>query len=271
MDKISKTAKIGQHVTISDDVIIEDNVEIGNGTFLDYGVIVRKNVKIGNNAFIGARCILGEYNVAFINNRSTYVQPELLIGDNAIIRSETIIYAGSVIGNNLQTGHRVTIREKSKIGNNFRVGTVSDIQGDCIIGDFVSFHSNVHIGQKSKIGNYVWIFPYVVLTNDPTPPSENLLGVTVEDYAIIATMSVILPGVTIKQGSLVGAGSIVSKDVNSEMVVVGNPAKEVTHITTIKNKITGKYVYPWYKTFDRGMPWQGVGYDNWMFEKSIDK
>jgi serine acetyltransferase len=72
--------------------------------------------------------------------------------------------------------------------------------------------------------------------------------------------------VTIRRGSLVGAGAIVSKDVNPEMVVVGNPAKEVVHTTKIKNKITGKNAYPWYKSFDRGMPWQGVGYDKWMDE-----
>jgi UDP-3-O-[3-hydroxymyristoyl] glucosamine N-acyltransferase len=69
---------------------------------------------------------------------------------------------------------------------------LSDLQGHCEIGDYVRFHSNVHIGQKSKIGNFVWIFPYVVLTNDPYPPSNNLVGVTVHDFAAIATMSVIL-------------------------------------------------------------------------------
>lgn len=264
MHNISNKARIGKNVQISDGVIIEDDVEIGDDSFIDYGVIIRKNVKIGQNAFIGARCILGEFSVGFINDRANYKQEELRIGNNAVIRSETIIYAGSTIGNNLQTGHRVTIRERAKIGDNFRVGTVSDIQGDCIIGNFVNLHSNVHIGQKSVLGNYVWIFPYVVLTNDPTPPSFHIQGATVEDFAVIATMSVILPGVVIKQGSLVGAGSIVSKDVNPEMVVVGNPAKEIMHTTKIKNKITGENPYPWYKTFDRGMPWQGIGYDNWI-------
>jgi UDP-3-O-[3-hydroxymyristoyl] glucosamine N-acyltransferase len=129
MGKIAETANIGKNVILPDDVIIEDNVEIGDNTFLDYGVIIRKNTKVGKNSYIGVRCILGEYNMGFINNRIAYIQPDLLIGENAVIRSETIIYAGSVIGNNLQTGHRVTIREKSEIGNNFRIGTLSDIQG----------------------------------------------------------------------------------------------------------------------------------------------
>ncbi len=140
----------------------------------------------------------------FYTDRSNKVHP-LIIGQKALIRSETIIYGDTVIGDNFQTGHRVTIREKSRIGHNVRIGTLSDIQGDCDIGNYVNLHSNVHIGMKSTIKDYVWIFPYVVLTNDPTPPSETLLGVTIEEFAIIATGSIIMPGKHIGKDALVGA------------------------------------------------------------------
>ena len=218
---------------------------------------------MGANAFVGARCILGEYLVDFIDARDLQ-KHRTIIGDNAVIRSETIIYGANVIGDNFQTGHRVTIREKSRIGCNVRIGTLSDIQGDCQIGDYVNMHSNVHIGQKSVIKNYVWIFPYVVLTNDPNPPSEQLLGVTVEEFAIIATGSVVLPGKVIGKDSLVGAGTIVSKNVQEGKVVVGNPIREIGDTVKIKNKTTGEDVYPWRYHFDRGMPWKGIGYDEWM-------
>lgn len=265
---ISITAKIGQNVIIKENVIIGENVVIGDDTYIDYGVIIRDNVNIGAGSFIGARCIIGEFNMGFINERKSYLNPPLIIGANAVLRSETIIYAGSNLGDNLQTGHRVTIREKTVAGKNFRVGTLSDIQGDCVIGDYVNLHSNVHIGQKSEIANYVWIFPYVVLTNDPTPPSNTMLGVKVEEYAVIATMSVILPGVTIGSGALVGAGSIVSKDVVAEMVVVGNPSKEICHTSKIKDKTTGEQIYPWQNNFTRGMPWAELGYNNWLKEST---
>lgn len=261
---ISATAYIGTNVTIKEGVIIGEHAVIGNNSYIDYGVIIRDNVSIGEKSFIGARVILGEFNVDFIHNRESYLNPSLFIGNNSILRSETIIYGGSTIGENFQTGHRVTIREKTIAGKNFRVGTLSDIQGDCLIGDYVNLHSNVHIGQKSEIGDYVWIFPYVVLTNDPTPPSNNLVGVKIEEYAVIATMSVILPGVTIGRGSLVGAGSIVNKNVIAEMVVVGNPNKEICHTSKIKNKTTGESVYPWANNFSRGMPWEKLGYANWL-------
>lgn len=245
-----------------DNVIIGDNVVIEDNVYVDYGVIIRDNVYIKSGTTIGARCILGEYLYDFyLNNHVNSIHP-LVIGKNSIIRSETIIYGDTTIGDNFQTGHRVTIREKAKIGNNVRIGTLSDIQGDCEIGNYVNLHSNVHIGQKSKISNYVWIFPYVVLTNDPTPPSECLKGVVVDDFAVIATSSTILPGVHISKDSLIGAGSTVTKDVGEMRIVVGSPAKDVGEVTKIKND-NGESVYPWRYTFDRGMPWKGLTYDEW--------
>lgn len=263
---IADGVEIGSGTKIQDGAIIGEGSKIGNGSYVDYGVIIRENVIIGENAFIGARCILGEYLVDFIQNRDKQ-NHKTIIGNNAVIRSETIIYGENVIGDNFQTGHRVTIREKSKMGQNVRIGTLSDIQGDCEIGNYVNMHSNVHIGQKSVIKDYVWIFPYVVLTNDPNPPSEQLLGVTVEEFAIIATGSIVLPGKVIGRDGFVGAAALVNKDVAEGKLVVGNPLKEIGDASNMKNKTTGEPAYPWRYHFDRGMPWKGVGYDEWMKEQ----
>jgi acetyltransferase-like isoleucine patch superfamily enzyme len=259
MNTIASTA------VVSKDTIIGDNVVIGENVFIDHGCIIRDNVRIGNGSRIGAMCILGEYLASFYDKLEN-TNGLLSIGNNALIRSGTIIYGDTIIGDNFQTGHRVTIREKTKIGNNVRVGTLSDIQGHCDIGSYVSMHSNVHIGQESVIKDYVWIFPYVVLTNDPTTPSEEMMGVTIEKFAVIATGSILLPGVHIGKDALVGAGSIVTKDVEAETIVVGNPAKNVGNITKIRNKINGEQVYPWRYSFSRGMPWAKNGYKEW--EKS---
>ena len=130
---------------------------------------------------------------------------------------------------------------------------MSDIQGNCEIQDYVNIHSNVHIGMHSLIKKYAWIFPYVVLTNDPNPPSNSLLGVTIEEFAVVATGSVVLPGKVIGEGALVGAGSIVTKDISADAIAVGNPAKEHGKTDKIKDAITQKQVYPW----------EGIGYEKW--------
>jgi len=260
--KISKSAIIKDNVMIGDNVIVEDNC------YVDYGAILRDNVHIKKGSYIGVRCVLGEYLMDFYFDRINKVHP-LVIGENALIRSDTIVYGETTIGNNFQTGHRVTIRERSTIGNNVRIGTLSDIQEDCSIGNYVSLHSNVFVGEKSVIKDYAWIFPHVILTNDPTPPSQTLLGVIVEAYAAIAAGSVILPGVNIGEDSLVGAGSVVSKNVEKETLAVGNPAKRTYPIQDIKNKQTGEQVYPWKYTFSRGMPWAELGYEEWLKSESL--
>lgn len=264
---IGNNVEIGAGTVIKSGCIIGDNVILGNNVYVDYNVIIRDNVTIKDNGTIGARCILGEYLVDFYKNRVNKNHP-LVLGENALIRSETIIYGDNNIGDNFQTGHRVTIREGAQIGRNVRVGTLSDIQGHCIIEDYVNMHSNVHIGHKSVIKKYAWIFPYVVLTNDPNPPSESLLGVTLEEFAVVSTGSVLLPGITVGTGALVGAGAIVTKNVDANMVAVGNPAKMICGTEKIRDNVTGEKVYPWQYTFDRGMPWQGIGYDNWKEQQN---
>ena len=260
---IGNNVVLGKNVTIKSGCILEDNIVIGDNCYLDYNVIVHSNVQVGACSTIGACCILGEYLQDFYVDQINK-EHILTIGKHALIRSGTIIYGQNKIGNNFQTGHRVTIRENSNIGNNVRIGTLSDIQGWCEIQDYVNLHSNVHIGQKSIVKKYVWIFPYVVLTNDPTPPSNELLGVTIEEYAIISTKSIILPGKHLQRGALVGAAAVVTKDVGENKIVVGNPAKEIGDTSIIKNKLTGENVYPWPYSFDRGMPWEGIGFDNWQ-------
>jgi len=227
---------------VSDKAILGKNVTVGAFT------IIHDNVIIEDDTVIESYCELG------VENKFCDGKP-LLIGKNSLIRSHSTFYAASSFGDNLVTGHKVTVREKTVAGVSFQIGTLGDIQGHCEIGDYVKCHSNVHIGNKSRIGNYVWIFPYVVLTNDPHPPSEVLIGCEINDFAVIATMSVILPGVKIESDTLVGAGSIVNRDVKSGWVVSGNPAVPICEITKIKLKDgSGKNAYPWRSHFHRGYP-----------------
>lgn len=265
---ISLNAVIGENVTLGENIhighncIIENNVVIGDNVYIDSSSIIRSNVTLGDNTFIGANCIIGEYLMDFCVDKKSHIHP-LTIGANALIRSGSIIYAGSEIGCDFQTGHRVTIREESKIGNHVSVGTLSDIQGNCEIGNYVRMHSNVHIGQLSKIDSFVWIYPYVVLTNDPTPPSTHFVGVHVRSFAIVATGAIIMPGLEIGQDSLVAAGAIVTKPVEKYAVVGGNPAKKISDVRKIKNHFTGENAYPWRNEFERYMPWIGSDFKTW--------
>lgn len=259
---MGKGVSFGKNVIIKDNCIIEDNVALGDNVFVDSNCIIRNDVSVGANSSIGANCIIGEYQMDFYLDHN-YHRHELVIGENAVIRSGCIIYNESIIGDNFQTGHHVTIRERVMIGNNVSVGTLADIQGYCKIGNYVRLHSSVHVGQSSVIDDCCWLYPYVVLTNDPTPPSETELGVHIHPFAIVATNAIVLPGIEIQSDSLIGAGTIVNRDVEKYQVVVGNPGKNRGDIREIRNRKTGEKYYPWRYNFDRNMPWKGYGFDNW--------
>ena len=248
---ISKNSSIGSNVKIGDNTIIYDNVYIGNDTI------------IAND------CIIGEPLNAYYSNQD-YQNPPLHIGEGSIIRSHAILYAGTTIGNNFSCGHRVTIREYVKAGSHFSVGTLCDLQGYTTFGDYCRLHSNVHIGQKSTIGNFVFIYPYVVFTNDPHPPSNICQGPTVGDFTQIAVHSVILPMVEIGQNCLIGANSTVNKNFGDGQVIVGSPAKAICEIGAIPSKeFPGEMHYPWMYHFERGMPWEGIGFDKWKLNNSM--
>lgn len=200
---------------IHDSVLIERGATIGCNVNIDAFTIVRSNVVLGDNASIGSHCDIG------IGDHGA-----LLIGRDSTIRSHSAIYSGSTLGDRLETGHRVTIRERTKAGINLRVGTLSDIQGDCQIGNYVRLHSNVHIGKHTNIHDFAWFFPYVVTTNDPHPPSNIQFGVTVGEHAVVATMSTLLPGVKMAKHSILGANSRLGIDTEEGFLYSGNPAKK---------------------------------------------
>jgi acetyltransferase-like isoleucine patch superfamily enzyme len=252
-----------RNVYISDKATIGKNVKIGDNCTIYDNVIIEDNCTICND------CVIGEPNSTYYQENSNYINPITLIKSGGFLRSHCIIYAGSILGENFSTGHRVTIRENTTFGSNCRIGTLTDIQGHSTFGNHCWLHSNVHIGQKSTLGNYVFVYPYVVFTNDPTPPSNICIGPTVGDYSQIAVFSVLLPGVVIGKHALVGAGSIVGKHVEDYMLVLGNPAKPIKDVREIKSRETGEAHYPWPYRFERGMPWEGIGFDTWEKENKL--
>jgi acyl-[acyl carrier protein]--UDP-N-acetylglucosamine O-acyltransferase len=234
--------------TIHPTAIVSKKTQIGKNVAIGPFTVVYDNVVIGDNTVIDGFCEIG-YPTKLADEET------LVIGKNSLIRSHSIFYQGSVFGEELVTGHHVTIREKTIAGKNLHIGSLCDFQGNITIGDYARTHSKVHIGEHSTIGNFVWIFPYVVLTNDPCPPSNQLFGVTVEDYAVIAAKSVILPGVNIGTHSLVAAQSMVRRDVLPYQVVAGCPARRICDTSAIKLKDgSGGDAYPWPRHFHRGYP-----------------
>ncbi len=153
--------------------------------------------------------------------------PGTVIGDNAVLRSGSVLYCDVCIGNNFQCGHNVMIREKTSIGSNTSIGTSTVIEGYCTIGDDVRIQSMVFIPTHTEIGNGVFIGPNVVLTNDRYPPTgkPELRGPVLEDQSVIGANCTILPSIRIGKGAAVAAGAIVTRDVPARKMAIGTPAR----------------------------------------------
>ena len=129
------------------------------------------------------------------------------------------------IGNNVKIWHFAYVGDNTEIGNNVKIGSLAHVDYNVKIGNDTMIEGLAYIPPLSKIGNNVFVGPSVSLTNDPFPPSEKLIGVTIKDNVIIGSRAVIKAGITIGENSVVAMGAVVTKDVPPNTVVGGVPAK----------------------------------------------
>ena len=184
--------------------------------------IIYDHVQLGDNVTVEAHCVIGQPFKGY-NGEVT------VIGDGAVIRSGTCIYAGNQIGIGFQTGHKANIRELNTIGDRVSIGTLSVVEHHVTIGDDVRLHTQVFVPEFSVLESHSWLGPNVVLTNALYPRHPDvkamLKGPRVATHARVGANSTLLPGVLIGAYALVGAGSVVTKDVESRTIVAGNPAR----------------------------------------------
>lgn len=182
-------------------------------------------VEVGENARI-------DPSVHFI----PYDNKKITIGKRVRIDSGTVIYGGTTIGNDSGIGHNTVIRFNTNIGVHSVVAQLCVLEGNIVIGNHTLIHSNNHIAQKTTIGNYVFMAPQCVTTNDPkiiyyrkgysqSGAHWNLLrGPTIDDGCRIAVDCIFFPMINVGKHALVGAGSIVTKNVPDYTIVFGSPA-----------------------------------------------
>lgn len=152
----------------------------------------------------------------------------LHVGDGARLRSGTVIYRGSVIGNRFETGHHVVVREQVRIGDDVSIWSNTVIDHGCVIGDRVKIHCNCYISQFTVIEDDAFLAPGVTLANDLYPgdstSAAEMAGPTIGAGAQIGVNVTILPYVSIGAGAIIGAGAVVTKDIPPNSVARGCPA-----------------------------------------------
>jgi acetyltransferase-like isoleucine patch superfamily enzyme len=153
------------------------------------------------------------------------------IGKNPNVRSYTLIYPRTKIGDNFSSGHFSLIREDVTIGDNCSIGTHTEIGHHVSIGNNVRIHSSCFIPEYTEIEDNVWIGPGTVICNTFHPlccKAKECLKRTapiIQQGAIVGARVTIMPGVIVGRDCVIGAGTLVTKSISSNSVVFGNPAE----------------------------------------------
>lgn len=118
------------------------------------------------------------------------------------------------------------------IGHDTQIGSYSEIKPGVKIGHHCRLQARVFLPEKTIIGNYVFLGPGVIIANDKHPTAKKtaehrytLSPVSIDSYATIGAAAVICPGVHVGHHAVVGAGAVVTTNVDPNKIVAGNPAR----------------------------------------------
>lgn len=224
MSHIPESVKMGSHVVLEEEVSIGENVVIGHNT------VILKGTQIGDNVEIGCNCVLGiqpggNQRMRKINQSGR----QLIIRSGTRIGHTVSIYSGTLIFENVFIGDHASIRENVSVGEGTVVGRGAIVELNSAIGKNCTIQTLAYVTGDTILEDNVFIGPCVSMSNDKYMGEKEykLKGPTIKEGAKIGNNASLLPGITIGKGTIVGAGSVVTKNTGDNEVIVGVPAKAI--------------------------------------------
>jgi len=187
-------------------------------------------VQLGKNVVVFPHVVLGRPPLAPAGTILTEIEQSgkpVIIGDNTVIGCGVVIYENVIIGKNCLIGDNAVIREKTVIGNNSIIGIGTHVGANVKVGNYTRILELSQMAGNSIIGDNVFIAPGFYSSNDNTFGKEKieLYGVTIENNVCIGIGCRSFAGVVIGANSIVGANSLITKDIPSNVKVFGSPVK----------------------------------------------
>jgi acetyltransferase-like isoleucine patch superfamily enzyme len=234
---IHPTAQLDHGVTLRENVVIGPGVRIGSGSVIGNGCVLYDDTALGANVTVFDNTVLGRkpQRVGSMTRPPRTDLPPLQIGDGCVVGACVVLYRGTIIGNDTLLGDLASIREECEVGRGCVIARGVTINYQTRILNRVKIMDNTHITGNMVIEDGVFISVNVATTNDnamdrgPHDPSK-FGGPVIKKGASVGASAVLLPGITIGEYAVVGAGAVVSYDVPARKLVVGNPARVVKDV-----------------------------------------
>ncbi|WP_461673516.1 DapH/DapD/GlmU-related protein [Priestia megaterium] len=224
MPDIPKSAKIGRNV------VIEDHVKIGENVFIGHNTIILNGTEIGDDVVIGFNCVLGIQPIG--NQRMRQISKnhnQLVLKNNTRIGNLVSIYSGTLVAENAFIGDHASIRENVIIEESTVIGRGAIVELNSKIGKKCTIQTLVYVTGDTIIEDNVFIGPCVSMSNDKYMGAQpyKLIGPHIKKDAKIGNNASLLPGITIGQKTIVGAGAVVTKNIEDGQIFAGVPAKDI--------------------------------------------
>lgn len=224
MELISKTA------------VIRENVTIGKGVIIHDFVVIYPETIIGDNVEIFEGCVVGKppaVSKAIAREIAADLGPTV-IGQNSILSPHVVLFKGVKVGEDTLLGDNASVREQCVIGDKCIISRNVSVNYNTRIGNRVKIMDNSHITGNMVIEDDVFISALVVTTNDNLIGKgdwrSGMFGPHIKTGAQIGAGANLLPSVEIGEYAVVGAGSVVTKSVPANKLVMGIPARVVRDV-----------------------------------------
>lgn len=216
---------------IGEYVVIEEGVKLGEHVTIGHHTVILKDTQVGDHVSIGSHSVLGIQPKGNKQMRRSQfsVPKKLIIQSNSQIGNHVTIYSGTVIDEEVFIADQASIRENAFIGKGTVIGRGAMIELNTAIGAYCTIQTLAYVTGDTILEDHVFLGPCVSMSNDKYMGAEayTLKGPHIREGAKIGNNASLLPGITVGKHAVVGAGSVVTKNVSDFQTVAGVPAREI--------------------------------------------
>jgi UDP-2-acetamido-3-amino-2,3-dideoxy-glucuronate N-acetyltransferase len=191
----------------------------GNDVIASAFVDIHASVKFGSNFQCGRFVVIDE---------------NVVIGDDVVLGDFVKIEADCVVGNHVELGDYVKLMSKTVMKDHISFDDYCNTSGYCEIGNYVVVKRQTMIGQSTIVKDNVWIGSNVTTNRLKYPVMDNAIeteeGVVIESRCVLGSKSLILAGVTMREGSWLSTGGVLTKTTEPGFIYVGNPARKLREV-----------------------------------------